>query len=135
MQNRRYVLHVLRSNSYISQPNFICAVAFVSRWRIALNKTNEKEKSSVLPCLNKALCYVMLCYVLRIVIGSSSSRWQTFKIWVGKGSRGQNLESALRMVFRTVSTDISLNSANEEWQVEVILTTCSHVLKERQPDH
>ena len=57
-------------------------------------------------------------FTMAVIIGSSSSR-QAFRIRVGMGSRGHDLEGEARMVLRTVSMDTSLNSASEQRQVEL----------------
>ena len=49
-----------------------------------------------------------------VVINGRSSLRQVFRVLVGIGSRGQDLEGAFRIVFRTVSIDTSSNSASEE---------------------
>ena len=49
-----------------------------------------------------------------VVINGRSSLRQVVRVLVGLGFRGQDLECAFRMVFRTVSIDTSSNSASEE---------------------
>ena len=59
-----------------------------------------------------------------VITGSNSSR-QAFKVRVGRGSVGHDLEGESWMVFRTVSRDTSLSTASEQWQVEPTLTDIS----------